>query len=88
MLALNHTLLEREYSLMKAVKALASIVSICKFPRHFLIGDYTQIFYTLYKWNVVSIQYKKRLRRCPSMRGLECLVPVCQSRPGVQTRCL
>jgi hypothetical protein len=36
-----------------------------------MIKDYTEIIYTIYKWDVPSIQYKKRLRRCPLMGELD-----------------
>jgi hypothetical protein len=52
-------------------------------PRKFLIKDYTEILYTIYKWNVPSIQCKKRLRwsnliqevDCPSLVFIDFNVP-------------
>jgi hypothetical protein len=42
-------------------------------PCNFLIKDYTEIFYTIYKYNVLSIQCKKRLRWSNLMREVDCL---------------
>jgi hypothetical protein len=39
------------------------VQSLCNCP----IEDNTEILYTIYKWDVPSIQYKKRLGRCPLM---------------------
>jgi hypothetical protein len=34
-----------------------------QFPRNFPIEDYREIFYTIYRWNVLSLQCKMGLRR-------------------------
>jgi hypothetical protein len=57
MLVLNCSLLNREYILINVLKALASISSMCN-----LHVTFTEIFFTIYKWNVLSIQCKMRLR--------------------------
>jgi hypothetical protein len=54
MLVLNRSLLNTEYTLINVLKALASIISMCSL-RNFLIEDYTEIFYTICKWNVSSV---------------------------------
>jgi hypothetical protein len=41
-------------------------------PCTFLIEDNTELFYTLYKWNVPPIQYEKRLRWSNSTREVDC----------------
>jgi hypothetical protein len=71
-LMLNRSRLNREYTLMNALKALASIISIWLSPCNFLIEDCTEIFYAIYKWNVPSIQCKKRLRWSNSKREVDC----------------
>jgi hypothetical protein len=43
-------------------------------PCNFLIEDYTDIFYTIYKWNVPSIRCKKRLRLPNSVREVHCQI--------------
>jgi hypothetical protein len=40
-------------------------------PCNSLIGDYTEIFYTVYKWNVLSIQCKRVLRWSTSAREVD-----------------
>jgi hypothetical protein len=52
-------------------QALASIVSMCNLHVIFFIEDDTEILYTIYKWNVPSIQRKKRIRRSSSMREVD-----------------
>jgi hypothetical protein len=71
MSAINCSLLNREYTLINVLKALASIISVWS-PCNILIEDYTEIFYIIYKWNVPSIQCKKRLRWSNSMREVDC----------------
>jgi hypothetical protein len=63
MLALNRSLLNREYILLNVLKALGSIVSKCGLHVILLSKNYTEMFYTIYKWNVPSFQGKKK---CPS----------------------
>jgi hypothetical protein len=70
MLALNRLILDREYTLIKVLKALASIISMCGL--HVVIEYYTEIFYTICNWNILSIQCKKRLRWSNSMREVDC----------------
>jgi hypothetical protein len=57
MLALNRSLLNREYILINVLKALASIVSV------FIFEDYI-----IYKWNISSKQCKMRHRRTTTAR--------------------
>jgi hypothetical protein len=69
MLVLNRLLLNREYVVINALKALASIVSMCDLHVIFL-SNITPRYFTLcsYKWDIPSIQRKKRLRWSNSMR--------------------
>jgi hypothetical protein len=60
-LAPNRLILNREYTLINILKALASVNSVWS-PYNFLIEDYTEIYYTIYKWNVPSIQCRMGLR--------------------------
>jgi hypothetical protein len=71
MLVLDRSLLNRGYILINDLKALASIASMCS-PCNFLIEDYTEIFYAVYKWNIPSIQRKRKIRRPNSMRKVDC----------------
>jgi hypothetical protein len=41
-------------------------------PFNFLIEDYTEIFYSIYKWSFASSQWKKRLGWSSSMREVDC----------------
>jgi hypothetical protein len=43
-------------------------------PCNPLIKDYTEILYTIYKWDVPSIQCKKRLGRCPLLILLDFII--------------
>jgi Flp pilus assembly pilin Flp len=53
MLLRNHSLLNREYTLINVLKALALIIYV-QSPCNFLTEDYTEIFNTIYKWNTSS----------------------------------
>jgi hypothetical protein len=55
---LNRSLLNVEYNLINVLKAT---VSTCSHHVIF-IEDYTEIICSIFKRNVLSIQYKKRLR--------------------------
>jgi hypothetical protein len=48
MLVLNRSLLNREYILINVLFDHFNVQTPC----NFLIGDYTEILYTIYKWNV------------------------------------
>jgi hypothetical protein len=65
---LNRSLFNRGCILMNVLKALASIVSVCNLHVIFL----SKIFYAIYKWNIPSIQRKKKLRLSNSMRKADC----------------
>jgi hypothetical protein len=71
MLALNHSLLNRIYS-NKCSEDLGFDHFYVWSPCNFLIEDYIEIFYTIYKWNVPSIECKKRLGCSNSMREVDC----------------
>jgi hypothetical protein len=75
MLTLNRSLLNREYNLMKVLKALSSIVSICNL-RVILYQRLHLDIYTIYKWNVTFIPCKKRIRRYALVRKVDCLSPI------------
>jgi hypothetical protein len=70
MLVLNLSFLEREYTLINVLKALASIISMCALHVIFLL-KITPRYFT-YIWNVPSIQCKKRLRWSNLMREVDC----------------
>jgi hypothetical protein len=42
-------------------------------PCNFLVEDYTEIFYTIYEGNIVSVQCKKGLRWSNSIGEVDCL---------------
>jgi hypothetical protein len=75
MFELKCSLLNREYVLINALKALTSIVFICS-PQVIFLSNIMQIFYVSYKRYILSIYCKKRLRRSNSMRKVDrlCLV--------------
>jgi hypothetical protein len=58
MLVLNSLLLNREYVIINALKALVSIVSMCDVHVIFL-SNISKIFYIIYKRDISSIQCKK-----------------------------
>jgi hypothetical protein len=66
MLVFNLSLLKWGYNLMKVRKALATILSICNL-HVILLSKTAPRLYTIYKWDVPSIQCKKRLGRYPLM---------------------
>jgi hypothetical protein len=70
MLVLNFSHLYRAYTVINFLKAFGLIISLWS-PCNFLIEYYTEIFYAIYKWNVPSIQCKKRLRWSNSMREVD-----------------
>jgi hypothetical protein len=72
MLVLNLSLLNRAYTLINVMKALVLIIFMCGLPCNFLVEDYIEIFYAIYKWNIPSFQHKKRLRLSNSMREVDC----------------
>jgi hypothetical protein len=73
MIVLNRSLLNREYILINVLKALTSIIStrFVQSPCNFLIEDYTEIFYTIYKLNVSSVQSKMEFRRSTTARKVD-----------------
>jgi hypothetical protein len=72
MLAFNRSLLNREYILMNVLKASASIISICNI-HVILLSKITPRYFTLltYKWDIPSIQCKRRIRRSISMSEVD-----------------
>jgi hypothetical protein len=60
MLAPNRSLLNRQYILMNVLKALASIHVI-------LLSKITPRYFTLFIWDIPSIQRMRRIRRSISM---------------------
>jgi phosphatidylethanolamine-binding protein (PEBP) family uncharacterized protein len=75
-LVLNRLLLNREYVVINALKALASISSMCGLHVIFLSNITPRYFNIIYKWDIPPIQCKKRLRWSNSMREVDslCLV--------------
>jgi hypothetical protein len=67
MLVLNRLLLNMKYVVIYALKALALSVSMCDLHVIFLSNITYKIFCNIYKWDILSIQCKKRLRRSNSM---------------------
>jgi hypothetical protein len=73
MLVLNQSLFNREYNnFYKFSEGLGFNRFYVPSPYHFLIEDYPEMFYTIYKRNVLSIQCKKRLRWSNSMGEVQC----------------
>jgi hypothetical protein len=62
MLAFNRSLFNREYIVMNDLKALASIIFMCNLHVT-LLSKITPRYFTLYKWDIPSIQRKRRVRR-------------------------
>jgi hypothetical protein len=72
MLALNRSLLNREYSLMNVLKALASIIFMCNFHVTFLSKITARyVFNAIYKWSISPIQCKMRQRRSTTVREVD-----------------
>jgi hypothetical protein len=72
MLVLNLSLLNRACTLNKCSEGLGfDHIYVCS-ACNFLIEYCTEIFYAIYKWNILSIQCKKRLRWSNSMREVVC----------------
>jgi hypothetical protein len=71
MLALNRSILNREYNLINVLKALAFDHFYVQSPCNPLIEDYTEIFYTIYKWNISSIQCEMRHRWMTTAREVD-----------------
>jgi hypothetical protein len=69
MLALNRSLLNREYIRINVRKALASFICMCNL--HVILFSNNTIFCTIYKWAIPSIQLKKRIRRSISMSEVD-----------------
>jgi hypothetical protein len=67
MLVLNRSLLNKEYNVMNVLKALASAISMCNL--HVIL--LSKIFYTIDKWDITSIQRKRRIRRSISMSEVD-----------------
>jgi hypothetical protein len=56
---------------MKLKHLINLIIFVCGLPVIFLL-KIAQIFYAIYKYNVPSVQCKKRLRWSDSMREVDC----------------
>jgi hypothetical protein len=74
MLALNRSLLNRKYTVINVLKALASIICMCNIHVTFFYQDYTKILYAIYKWNISSIHCKMRHRQLTTAREVD---PLC-----------
>jgi hypothetical protein len=62
MLALNSSLLNREYILIKCSEGFGFDHFYEQSPCNRSIEDYTEVFSTIYKWNISSIRSKMRHR--------------------------
>jgi hypothetical protein len=61
MLALNRSLLNKEYTLLNALKALAPIISMCTLHAILLSENYTEMLYMIDEGDVPSVQCNMNL---------------------------
>jgi hypothetical protein len=69
MLALNCSILNREYTVINALKALYSIISM--YDLYVILISKITPRYITHKYNITSIQCKKGLRRSTSKREVD-----------------
>jgi hypothetical protein len=74
MLALNCSLLNREYTIIKCSEGLGFDHLYVESPCNFLIEDYTEIFNAIYKWDIFPMQCKTRHRQSTIVREVD---PLC-----------
>jgi hypothetical protein len=71
MLALNHSLMNRESYCSMYSEGLGSDHFYMQSPCNPLVKDYTEVFYTIHKWNILSAQCEMNFMWSKSMREVD-----------------